>query len=139
MIEISEPLAAAGLWIGLSLFLIWILGLRVTQIRINLNIGTGHGHNPRLERAIRAHGNATEYVPGLLVGLLVVALLGYSPIWIHTLGGTLFFARLLHAHGIQDLSRPLPPTRVAGNALTWIVTLIMCGMLIAPFTIRLMP
>lgn len=131
--DVPSSLSAAGLWIALHLLLIWLLGLRVTQLRIGLKIGTGHGDNPQLERAIRAQGNATEYVPLLLVGLLTVAILGYGMTWIHGLGATLFIARLLHAHGIQDQSQPLPVTRLTGNVLTWLVTLTITGLLIWSF------
>lgn len=131
--EYSPAVAAAGFWVALHLLLIWALGLRATQLRIKLKIGTGFGDSPELERAIRAHGNATEYVPALLVGLALVSLQSLPGIWVHALGGVLFVARLLHAHGIQDRSKPLPPTRVLGNILTWLVTLSIAGVLIWAF------
>ena len=129
----SPSLAAAGLWIAVHLLLILLFGWNVTRFRLKLGVGTGHGDNADLERAVRAHGNATEHVPGLLIGLALVALLGATATLIHGLGASLFVARLLHAYGIQDQSKRLPPTRVTGNVITWLVTLILCGTLIWQF------
>lgn len=112
-------LGAAALWTGLNLALMLLLGLNVTRLRLKLNVGVGSGGNAELERAVRAHGNNTEYVPGLLLGLALLALLGTSVTQIHIIGGVLFLARLLHAHGIQVLSDGLPPTRASGNVITW--------------------
>lgn len=115
---ISSSVAAAGLWIGLHLLLILTLGLHVTRLRMRLKAGSGHGDNPKLEMAIRAHGNLTEYVPGLLIGLTLLGLLGAQSMTLHAIGGTLFCDRILHAHGILDRSKPLPLTRALGNVLT---------------------
>lgn len=127
---ISSSVAAAGLWIGLHLLLILTLGMHVTRLRMRLKAGSGHGDNLKLEMAIRAHGNLTEYVPGLLFGLTVLGLLGAQSMTLHAIGGTLFCARILHAYGILDRSKPLPPTRALGNVLTWLVTLTISGNLL---------
>lgn len=127
---ISSSVAAAGLWIGLHLLLILTLGMHVTRLRMRLKVGSGHGDNPKLEMAIRAHGNLTEYVPGLLIGLTLLGLLGAQSMTLHAIGGTLFCDRILHAHGILDRSKPLPLTRALGNVLTWLVTLTISGNLL---------
>ena len=131
--DISDALLPVGLWAAIHLLLILFLTLRIVRMRITQGIGTGHGNNPTLERAIRAHGNITEHVPALLLGLALLALMGVEAQWIHLLGGTLFIGRLLHAYGIQVQSKPLPLTRVSGNVLTWLVTLIISGLLIWKF------
>lgn len=131
---IPETLLAAGLWVGLHLLLIWALGLRVTQIRFKHMIGSGHGDVPELERAIRAHGNATEYVPGLLLGLSLLSLMTTTTWLIHVLGATLFISRLLHAWGMNIVSEGgPPPPRAIGNIMTWVATLAISGLLIWKF------
>ena len=132
----NDAILAAGFWIGLHLLLIWVLGLGVTRLRIKLSIGTGHGGNESLERAVRAHGNATEHLPGLLLGLAIMSAIGTSSLWIHLLGGALFTARVLHAYGIQVQGKPLPITRGSGNVLTWLVTLAVSGSLVWSFVIH---
>lgn len=116
-----DPIAVAGLWAGLNLGLMLLLGLNASRVRIQSKVIVGIGGNDRLERAIRAHGNNTEYVPGLVICLIMMAVLGEQAMVLHLAGGGLFLARLLHAHGIQVLDKPLPITRVVGNVLSWAI------------------
>ena len=132
MLPNHAALEVVGLWVALHLVLIWGLGLNVTRLRIKHEVPLGDGGNAELARAIRAHGNAAEFVPGLLVALAIMALVGYGMNVIHGFGAALFLARLLHAVGIQQ-DAPLPPLRVGGNILTWLVTLGMAGALIYEF------
>ena len=113
-----------ALWAALNLGLMQVLGLNVSRLRIKVGVGVGTGDNPQLERAIRAHGNNTEYVPGLLIGLVLLALLQFPPWFLHSVGGVLFLARIAHAHGIQQIVDGVPPTRAAGNVLTWLLYIV---------------
>ena len=130
---ISDATLAVGLWTGLYLALVLFLTLRIVRIRMKHRIGTGHGENTTLERAVRAHGNATEHVPALLFGLLLLSLLGFDTVWIHALGATLLLARMLHAYGMHVIDKPVPLTRSTGNVLTWIITLVILVLLISKF------
>ena len=47
--------------------------------------------------AVRAHGNAAEWVPLGIVALLMLELAGAPSQWLHWCGGTLVVLRLLHA------------------------------------------
>src|SRR3989442_15980672 len=98
--------------------LVFILGANVTRLRA---AGAKRGgpfapSDPAdpLYKAIRAHGNAIEYIPTLLVLFLADA--ARAPSWtvVFVVGATL--ARLAHAAGV--LSAPTPaqatPLRVAG-------------------------
>ncbi len=115
------PLA---LWAALNLGLMLLLGLNVTRVRAKTGVGVGSGDSVELERAIRAHGNNIEYVPGLLIGMGLLALLQFPHWLLHTIGGILFLARILHAHGIQQIVDGVPSTRAAGNILTWLLYLV---------------
>lgn len=112
------------LWAALNLGLMLLLGLNVSRMRVKAGVGVGTGDDPKLERAIRAHGNNTEYVPGLLIGLGLLALLQFPAWFLHTVGGGLFVARILQAHGIQQIGDDVPVTRAAGNLLTWLLYLV---------------
>ena len=114
-------LQAAALWTGINLALMLALGLNVTRLRMRTGIPVGAGDDPVLERAVRAHGNNTEYVPGALLALLALALVGHPAGQLQVMGALLFGARLLHAHGIQVRGDGLPPTRAAGNLVTWAI------------------
>lgn len=118
-----EPIAAAGLWAGVNLGLMLLLGLNASRVRVRARVPVGTGGNDSLERAVRAHGNNVEYVPGTVICLITMALLGESSLILHLAGGGLFIARLLHAHGIQVLDNPLPISRVVGNVVTWLIFL----------------
>lgn len=91
---------AAGLWIGLQSLLLIYISYRVGQARHKYNINLGDGGNPEMLKAIRTHGNYTEYAPLALVGLLAVSLIGGSVIIVHVIGAAFFFARIAHLLGL---------------------------------------
>ena len=127
---IDQSLQAVALWAGLNLAWTLLLALNVTRRRMKEGVSTGSGNSQSLDRAVRAHGNNIEYVPGAILGILILAALGYSPLVINLLGASLLVARFCHAHGIQQLEVALPKTRVLGNVLTWALYLIVVCLLI---------
>ena len=127
---IDQSLQAVALWAGLNLGWTLLLALNVTRHRMKEGVSTGSGSSQALDRAMRAHGNNIEYVPGAILGILILAALGYSPLVINLLGASLLVARFCHAHGIQQLEVDLPKTRVLGNVLTWALYLIVVCLLV---------
>ncbi|MFN3585444.1 MAPEG family protein [Phenylobacterium sp.] len=115
----SASAHAAALWAGLHLFLLLILSVLVTRQRRKHKVAIGDGGVPELERAIRAFGNATEYVPAALIGLAVLALAGAPALLIHLLGLLLFLGRILHALGLSRSAEATLP-RAAGVLATWV-------------------
>ena len=73
------------------------LSLNVSRLRLKYRISLGVGEVPRVERAVRAHGNFVEYVPLILILMGFLEGLGGSPVELHLIGGLLFIARLSHA------------------------------------------
>jgi len=130
---IDQSLQAVALWAGLNLGWTLLLALNVTRHRMKEGVSTGSGNSQSLDRAVRAHGNNIEYVPGAILGILILAALGYSPLVINLLGASLLVARFCHAHGIQQLEVDLPKTRVLGNVLTWALYLIVVCLLVYSF------
>lgn len=110
---------AAALWAGLHLVLLVVLAVLVTRQRRRHKVAIGDGGVPALTQAIRAFGNATEYVPAALIGLAVLALAGAAPLLIHSLGLTLFAGRLAHAVGLSRSAGASWP-RAVGVLATWI-------------------
>jgi hypothetical protein len=104
--------------------LVFILGANVTRLRTaGANRGGPFAPNDpadSLYKAIRAHGNAIEYIPTLLVLFVLDA--ARAPSWtlVFVVGATL--ARLAHAVGM--LSTPTlaksTPLRVAGASGTYL-------------------
>lgn len=112
-----------ALYAALNALIILILSLLVTRARRRLKVQLGDGSNPDLLRAQRAHGNAVEYVPLVLILLLTLASLKASLIVIHVIGALLTFGRILHAIGLSR-SSGVSIGRAAGILLTWIALLI---------------
>lgn len=92
--------------IALLGILVFLLGANVTRHRAQRG-GTGNqmptDPADRMFIAIRAHGNATEYVP-TLIALIIVCSLLTDGWWLDTLCLVAFGTRLLHAVGMLTSS-----------------------------------
>jgi len=110
---------AAALWVGLHLILLLVLSVLVVRQRRKHQVVLGDGDVPELARAIRAFGNATEYVPAGLIGLAVLALVGAQPMVVHLMGLTLLAGRVAHAIGLSR-SGGSSALRSAGVIATWL-------------------
>lgn len=97
--------------------LVFGLGFRVSMVRMNTEINIGSTEDPAspLTKAIRAHGNASEYCPMMAVLMLGIAFYGASTwmLWVFALATA---SRYLHATGMllsPTLAEP-QPLRYAG-------------------------
>src|ERR1043165_4362411 len=92
------------LYIGLNALIMLALAILVVRQRARTRTGIGDGNHPDMARAIRVHGNNTEYVPIcllLLAGLEAVQ----WPLWLlHTTGLALTVGRISHAVGLSQSS-----------------------------------
>ena len=109
-----------ALYAGLLAILLFVLSIRVIGLRGNPAfsfIAHGKGDDELLQRAIRAHGNFTEYVPMMLILLAFLELSDASELQLHLLGGAFLLGRVMH--GIcMGFMRSNMPLRVGGTALT---------------------
>ena len=112
-------LQGVALWTGLSLLLVLVLSARISGFRRRLKVSTGDGGHDDLNAAVRAFGNAVEYLPLGLVAIAVVALLGYGAWVVHLLGAALLLGRVLHAWGMAQAKQPAPG-RMIGMILTYL-------------------
>lgn len=110
---------AAALWSALLVILMLVLSILVVRQRRQQKVAAGHGDRPALEAAIRAFGNASEYIPAGIGALAVLAVAGASPVVVHMVGGFLFAGRLIHALGLSRTTG-LSRGRVIGMMLTWL-------------------
>lgn len=94
----------SSLYAGLLALLIVWLSLRVIQLRRSKGVSLGDGGEPELFLAIRAQGNATEYVPISLLLLLLLELGRTNTVLIHLGGIAILAGRLLHARGLLTAS-----------------------------------
>ncbi len=117
---ISAPITA--LYAALSGLLILVLAGLVSRHRMQSGVTLGDGGYEALQRAIRVHGNATEYLPLTLILLLLFEINGGSAMLTHSFGLVLIIARVLHAYGLYHISGN-SLGRSAGAGLTWLVIL----------------
>jgi uncharacterized membrane protein YecN with MAPEG domain len=124
------PLSIAALYAGVNILMLLILSFLVVVQRRKTKVVLGDGGEPALRRAIRAHGNAVEYVAPGLAGLILLALMDATPLWLlHATGGGLTLGRLLHGFGLSNADGA-SVGRGFGTLLTWIAFVLLAGGLI---------
>jgi len=114
----------SAIFIALHVLLLLTLAYRVVAMRRTHKVGLGDGSIEQVQQRIRAHANATEYVPVALLELLVLELLGVPAVWLYIAGGALLVGRLLHAMGLSE-SAGYSKGRFYGTLLTWLAMLAM--------------
>lgn len=99
-----------------------LLAVLVVRQRFKNRVGLGDGQKPGLVTAIRVHGNFAEYVPLLLVLLLMLEL-QQAPLWqLHFIGGLTVAGRILHAIGLNKTHGTSAP-RFIGMVSTFVALL----------------
>ena len=113
-----------SLYAALAGFIIVGLAYRVVRLRRQERIPLGHGDSKYLRRAIRAHANATEYIPIILILMLLLEING-GMIWqLHLFGGLTILGRLIHAWWLSRFTGK-SFGRTWGTLLTWGVIVVL--------------
>jgi uncharacterized membrane protein YecN with MAPEG domain len=104
--------------------LYFVLSLNVSLTRQRTKTGIGAGTDPSgpLNKAVRAHGNAAEYVP-IFVALFLYFLLAGASGWITWVVVIITISRVLHAMGMlltRSFNAPPHPLRGIGAAGTYL-------------------
>lgn len=115
---LTTQMQIVALYAGINAAILLLLSLWVVRARRAHKVAIGDGGNPALLRAQRAHGNAAEYIPIILVLMLALAGLKAPALLLHALGLALTFGRLLHGIGLNQNSG-LSVGRSLGMVLTW--------------------
>ena len=123
-------LEIAALYAGVNILILLILAALVVAGRRKHKIRLGDGGNQDFVRAVRAHGNAAEYIPAGLVGILILALMEpAATLWrMHAAGISLTAGRVVHGFGLH--AGVLNAGRMFGMLLTWLSYALMGGGLI---------
>lgn len=114
---------AAALWGGLLVLLLFTLSGAAAGRRRHHRIAMGDGGQPDLAVAVRAFGNAAEYIPAGLCCLIMLAMLDTPVSLIHAVGGMMFTGRLVHALAMIN-RHGLSMARGLGMTLTWLSLLV---------------
>jgi len=98
------------------------LNVSLTRQRTKTGIGTGADPSGPLNKAVRAHGNAAEYVP-IFVTLFLYFVLAGAGGWITWVVVIITISRVLHAMGMlltRSFNAPPHPLRGIGAAGTYL-------------------
>ena len=120
-------LEVAALYAGVNILILLVLAVLVVSGRRKHKITLGDGGNDAFSRSVRAHGNAAEYIPAGIVGLLFLALLDpAAPLWLlHASGISLTLGRILHGWGLH--AGAINFGRMGGMVLTWLSYALIAG------------
>ncbi len=94
------------------------LSFAVIRSRRRSGVSLGDGGQQELQRRVRAHANFAEYVPIVLILLLLAELGGAAPWRLHLSGASLLLGRCLHAATFLFTQRFMPG-RVGGMVMTF--------------------
>lgn len=112
---------ATAVTAALNGLLIFVLALRVSQLRIRHRVALGDGGRSDLLRAIRTHANAAEHVPIFLVLLLLLEQAApAAAVWL--LGLVFVGARLMFSAALLRRSASVP--RQIGAGLAYLCELV---------------
>jgi uncharacterized protein len=123
MVVTPMSVAVVTFYAGLNGLIAFLLVVLVVRERGKTKTSLGTGGHVTLEQAVRAHGNFVEYVPLILILLLLLELGGLAPLWLHLMGIALTLGRVLHAWGLLTSPRE-SFGRFGGTALTWMTLLV---------------
>ena len=96
----------------------------VSAKRSNLSVSIGDAGDVALHERIRRHGNFVEWVPLVLLLLVIAELQGTPRLWLHLAGGLLVLGRVIHPIGLKATA-PTHPLRIAGNSTNLLATVIL--------------
>jgi len=123
----SPPLPAiTALYAALMALWLLVLAVPVSRLRLKERVGIGDGGHPALARAIRVHANTVEWVPTILVLLLVAELNRAPPALLHGCGIALMIGRMLHAFGLSR-NAASSPGRFWGTGFTWLTLAVLAA------------
>ena len=122
-----------ALYAALATLVLQSLAMTLPRKRYRAKVGLGDGNNEELRRAVRAHGNAAETIPIVLILMGLAESLAANPWLLHGMGVALLAGRILHPIGLYRSSGASLP-RFLGMILTWGATLtgaVLCLVLAA--------
>ncbi|MDF1748796.1 MAG: MAPEG family protein [Alphaproteobacteria bacterium] len=78
-----------------------VLGLRIPGQRRSARVSLGDGSDPELIARIRAFGNFVEWVPMILLLMLMIESFSGSRYFLHAVGILLILARIIHPQTLR--------------------------------------
>ncbi|RNC91217.1 MAPEG family protein [Oceaniradius stylonematis] len=120
----ASALAAAGLYAGLNMLIMFWLANAIGVLRRGHKIAVGDGGNKHLAKIMRGQANAAENMPLFLIMLVVAAATGMAEWLVHLFGLAFTAGRALHAWHFIQPKAPLWQ-RFAGFGIAGLSTFIL--------------
>lgn len=105
-----------------------VLWFGVTKTRATMGVSIGDAGNTDLHERIRRHGNFVEWVPLVLILMLLAEAAGSNSIALHSAGGLLVVGRVIHPFGLRAVN-PTHLLRILGNSSNLLATGILIVLL----------
>lgn len=90
------------------------LWFNIARTRGALKVSIGHADNTQLHERIRCHGNFVDWVPMVLILMILAESLGADAIYLHVSGALLVLGRIVHPFGLKA-DNAAHPLRYIGN------------------------
>jgi uncharacterized membrane protein YecN with MAPEG domain len=100
-----------------------VLWIRVSSMRAASGVSFGDGGNPVLLHRMRQHGNFIEWVPIVLILMILAEGMGAPAIYPHLSGVLLVIGRLAHPFGLKP-DNAGHPLRYLGNGSNLLAVLV---------------
>jgi uncharacterized protein len=115
---------------ALLLLPIWLaLWIGVASKRSELRASIGDAGDAQLLQKIRRHGNFIEFVPIVLVLMVLAELQGAGALWLHIAGALLVIGRIAHPFGLK-IDNAAHPLRYVGNSTNLLAAAVLAVTLI---------
>lgn len=109
----------------LPLVAIWVpLWMRVSAIRSEQKVSIGDNGDKAILQRIRCHGNFIEWVPFILVLMILAESQGAGAAWLHVAGVLTVVGRLAHPFGLK-IDNAAHPLRYLGNGPNFLAVIIL--------------
>ncbi|MFK8010899.1 MAG: MAPEG family protein [Marinicellaceae bacterium] len=129
-------LQITGLFASILGILIILLAYKVVSFRRSNKVGIGDNGDKSGILAIRAHANAIEYIPMLVILMGIYEVNGGNVTVLYVIGALAVVARFMHAFGLSK-SAGVSTGRFYGTALTWLITVVLSVLNIVNFALKL--
>lgn len=116
-----------GLYAGILAVIFIVLSFNVILRRIKNRMPYGDNNNESIMHAVRIHGNFAEYVPFVLILMMLYEMQAGSMYVLHAFGILLIIGRLLHMIGLHS---GIIPARIGGTVITQLLMAVLAVLLI---------
>ncbi len=122
-------LSASPVYLALCALIYIFLTMYVVRRRVAAQTTLGDGGDKELRKRIRAHGNFAEFVPLMLILLVVCELQGAPALAIHILGIAIVASRAAHAYFLTRTPEVIATRQVTMGSTLFLILVMALGLL----------